>query len=103
MASRLAEIKAVLLTSGVQQTNNPLWQAINQLLDYLIKFENDTTAGIAAAGGSTTIAQQLVQPLIQEIVAGDDFIPIPGPQGRIGEQGLLGPPGFDGEDGLDGF
>lgn len=49
--SILAQIKAVLLTSGVQQTNNPLWQAINQMLDYLIRFENQTTAAISGGSG----------------------------------------------------
>lgn len=49
--SILAQIKTVLLTSGVQQTNNPLWQAINQMLDYLIKFENQTNAALSPGSG----------------------------------------------------
>lgn len=52
--SILAQIKAVLLTSGVQQTNNPLWQAINQMLDYLIRFENQTNASISGGSGLST-------------------------------------------------
>lgn len=101
MASRLSEIKAVLLTSGVQQTNQPLWQAINQLLDYLIKAENDAAASGAGSGGSSAVASQILQLLFQELGQHDDWILIPGPRGLDGIAGLIGPPGQDGIDGED--
>jgi hypothetical protein len=51
----LDRLKSTLLTSGLQQTNNPLFQLISQLIDYLRKLQQVTDAAIASSGGGGAV------------------------------------------------
>lgn len=108
--SALDRLKAQLLTSGIQEKNQPLFQVINQLIDYLrqsiTELEKAIAGGVGSGGGGggpTTITNQLIQQFsIGE--ASEEGLTIPGPPGTPGARGIdgnSGPPGYgiDGEDG----
>jgi len=78
IVKRLGKLKSTLLTSGIQQTNQPLFQVINQLIQAIIDSSSD----------------------VLEITA--NISPTPG-SGAQGAAGPIGPPGFDGQDGIDGY
>lgn len=100
----LDRLKSQLLTSGLQERNQALFQVINQLIDFLRQSINLTASQITAitsstsggSGGGTIITNGAVMPLDGE--DGADGIPgIPGPQGIQGLIGPMGPPGIDGD------
>ena len=94
----LDRLKSQLLTSGIQQQNQALFQVINQLIDYLRStIDLAATAAATSGGGSTatTIIQNLIA-LGDDGGGGDDPIPIPGPAGPAG---VPGGPGADGAPG----
>lgn len=102
-------LKAQLLTSGIQEKNQPLYQVINQLIGFLRQTITETEAAIAGLGtGTSGSGTTTVNQFIQQISFGDgdsdDGMTIPGPKGIdgiIGRDGMPGPPGLalDGEDG----
>lgn len=48
-----AQLKSVLLTSGLQQKDNALYQVINQLLSYMSQFQRDVNSGAAGSSSSS--------------------------------------------------
>jgi len=86
----LNQLKSVLLTSGIQQTNNALWQVINSLIDALGKSNEVLTAEIINAGG-TTINEtiQLLSLLTGDGDGGGGGDTIPGPKGEPGVNGMV--------------
>lgn len=48
----LDKLRGQLLISGIQQTNQPLWQVINSLITYLKSLSNQTDAAASGGGGS---------------------------------------------------
>lgn len=76
IVKRLGKLKSTLLTSGIQQTNQPLYQIINQLIQAIIDSASDV------------------------LVISENIDPTPGAQGAAGP---IGPPGLDGQDGQDGY
>jgi hypothetical protein len=86
----LNQLKSVLLTSGVQQTNNALWQVINSLIDALGKSNEVLTTEINNAGG-TTINEtiQLLSLITGDSDGGGGGDTIPGPKGEAGENGMV--------------
>lgn len=46
-------LKAQLRTSGLEQSNNALFQVINQLIDNLTKFQRITSAGGSSSGANS--------------------------------------------------
>jgi hypothetical protein len=119
---RLGKLKSTLLTSGLQQKDQPLFQVINALIDAQIDASTDVVA--ITGGGSSTGAlsdrtyltatlESTNLPNSRELIAGtnvtfDDTTP----NARIvnasggGAEGAPGAPGIngiDGEDGFDGF
>jgi len=99
----LDRLKVSLLKSGLQQKDQPLYQVINQLIDFLRKSIGLLQEAISGgtSGGSTAINQTIQQLLLDNDRGDDEGIIIPGSQGI---QGLIGPVGplifpSDGEDG----
>lgn len=87
----LSRLKAVLLTSGVQQTNNPLWQVINTLIDSLQRSMGTLQTKIDNAG-STVVNQTLQQFFLDAGGSGDGGgggDTIPGPAGAPGANGMV--------------
>ena len=119
---RLGKLKSTLLTSGLSQRDQPLFQVINALIDAQIDSAVDVVA-ITGGGGSTgalsdrtyltATLESTNLPNSRELIAGtnvtfDDTTP----NSRIvnasggGSAGAVGAPGIngiDGEDGFDGF
>lgn len=113
MAVSLDRLKAQLLTSGLSQQNQALFQVINQLIDAV---RGATVTANAGGGGTGSVgppgpqgANAVSFMYGYDGVDGEDGQPgQPGPQGfsgAIGPQGPagLGVPGFDGYDGADSF
>lgn len=82
LIKRLGKLQSTLLTSGLQQTNQPLYQVISQLIKAVIDSNvgviQSSVGGGGSGTGSGTGGNQII---IQQ----------------------LSPITFDGEDGLDGF
>lgn len=55
---RLGKLQATLLTSGLQQTNQPLFQVINQLIQAVIDASSATVEAVASGGGSGITADE---------------------------------------------
>lgn len=110
-------LKAQLLTSGIQQQNQPLFQVINQLIDAVRSAT--VTATETAAGSGVSFGQSFITegnelgslPNSRQLVAGAGIELNPAPAGRMvistaipfgmdsggeGEDGPPGPPGRDG-------
>jgi hypothetical protein len=101
----ISRLKSTLQTSGIQGTNQPLFQVINQLIGLL--------ADINSAGASSKDISNIVQKNTTQISllslgdegSSDDPIVIPGLKGSDGSIGRDGISFIseDGIDGLDGF
>lgn len=50
----LARLKSTLLTSGLSQQNNPLFQVINQLLQAVRDLQEETQTSITTVSGNVT-------------------------------------------------
>lgn len=103
----LDRLRSQLLTSGVQERNNALYQVIDQLIAYLRQNINATQAQITAitpsGGGGGSTFQSTFPPGMISGYHGDtdgDIIILPNNQGNIC---CISPiiPGRDGEDGQD--
>jgi hypothetical protein len=101
---QLDRLKSQLLTSGLQEKNQALFQVINQLIDTMRQGMNTLNSSIsavsAASGGSssgstTIITSGAIMPRDGED-GSDGLQGIPGPQGLRGPIGPVGPPGIDG-------
>lgn len=86
---RLGKLQSTLLTSGLQQSNQPLYQVISQLIDAIIASNEAVVSGSSGSGGTgATGAQGPMGP--------------PGIDGDSGSDGDIGPPGIRGIDGITG-
>ena len=99
----LDRLQSQLLTSGLQERNNALYQVISQLIAFLRQNINSTEAQISvisgggSSGGSTSVISNGF-PIPMDGADGMDGEPgPPGPRGIQGLIGPMGPPGFDGE------
>lgn len=81
IVKRLGKLQSTLLTSGLQQTNQPLFQVINQLIQAIIDSAEDvvSVAAVASSGGSLsdktflTVGGETVSlPQSSQIVAGSN-------------------------------
>jgi len=85
----LDRLKSQLLISGIQEKNQPLYQVINQLIDFLRQTINTTTAEIAVisagggGGGSGTVVQRQDKTIILQEEIIEEVIGVPGPPGPI--------------------
>lgn len=103
----ISQLKATLLTSGLQQQNFPLYQTINQLIDWLAFFQKYVTSVIGSpgsgggGGGGTVINNNIIQQILGPAFDGLDGIDgidgLPGARGLTGPIGPSGSPGIDGE------
>jgi hypothetical protein len=101
----LDRLKSQLLTSGLSQTNHPLFQVINQLIDFLRQTITLTEQQIQAIVSSTTttitsgtiVTNTGLMPIELVIDGEEGPMGIPGLRGIQGIPGPIGPPGFDGE------
>ncbi len=98
----LDRLKSQLLTSGLQERNNALFQVINQLIDFLRQSINATSISISSLSpppsppsGGTIITNGSLIPLDYVEQGEDGFPGFPGPPGPPGLQGPIGPQGFD--------
>lgn len=123
-----ARLKSNLKTSGLQETNQALFQIINQLIEFIQQFQVGTNDSITnlesnlsetinnitnnSTGGSVGM-------MGMDGIDGEEGISIPGPMGSRGPQGIqgipgtpggpagpmgvAGPPGIDGEEGIENF
>jgi hypothetical protein len=78
---RLGKLQSTLLTSGLQQRDQPLYQVINQLIKAVIDASSDTIATIDSGGGGgatsddtfITVDDELATlPQSSQLVAGDN-------------------------------
>lgn len=100
----LDRLKAQLLTSGLSEKNQPLFQIINQLIDNMRQGLNQLQSSITSltpSGGGTsgtviTNGSGMMVTDFSEQNSSDGFPGIPGPQGLRGPIGPIGPPGVDG-------
>lgn len=88
----IQRLKSVLLTSGLQQKDNALWQVINSLIDALGQSNDVLTAQIANTG--STIINQTLQQLFLGVgdsdgSGGGGESLIPGPAGVAGQNGMV--------------
>ncbi len=111
---QIDRLKSQLLTSGVQQQNQALFQVIDQLINSLRATAQDVNNITSGGGGSSSTVINITNgaPTLVAFdgIDGQDGISnLPGPIGPIGPngaQGNAGMPGFpiyDGLDGEDGF
>src|SRR5262245_25269579 len=123
----LDRLKSQLLTSGLQERNNALWQVINQLIDFLRRNIDTVTAQTGSSGGGggsglvnasyITVLPEGGLPNSRQLVAGAGIniqltpngrivihsaVPLGGGDGGDGEEGPPGPPGPAGIKGADG-
>lgn len=96
-----ARLQTLLLNTGLQIKDQPLYQVLKDLIKIVASLNTQTSSLISGSGSSSVINinQQLIGNLIEDIIDGSDNIIIPGNIGPIGIQGLRG---IDGEAGLDG-
>lgn len=88
----LDRLKVTLLKSGLQQKDQPLYQVINQLIDFLRKSISqlqDATSGSSGGGGTTTINQTIQQLLLDGDGDSGEADIIPGPRGIDGVNGMV--------------
>ena len=85
----LNRLKSVLLTSGLQQTNNALWQVINSLIDAIGQATGALTTQINNAGGTTINETIQLLSLITGDSDGGGGDTIPGPRGEPGVNGMV--------------
>ena len=100
---QLDRLKAQLLTSGLQEKNQPLFQVINQLIDTMRQGINQLQTSItnitpSGGSGSSTIISNAagMMPIDFGQDGNDGLMGMPGPQGLRGLTGPQGPPGMDG-------
>lgn len=86
----LDRLKSTLLTSGINQKNNPLYQVINQLIDAL-KEQRKLILATGLSGGSSNI---LNETHIHQVISFGDG------DGGGGESGPPGPAGINGAPGI---
>lgn len=100
----LDRLKAQLLTSGLSQKDQPLFQVINQLIDTMRQGFNQLQLSItnsipSGSGGNSTIITNGAGVMAIDYSGqdgSDGLSGIPGPQGFRGPIGPIGPPGMDG-------
>src|SRR5665213_203847 len=99
-ASRL---QSILLTSGLQQKDPPLYQVINALISGVSNLQGSSSSG--AGGGSSVIINNKTE--IKQLNINEDgidgFDGFPGLQGLAGINGIIGRDGSIGMPGLDGL
>lgn len=93
-----SRLQAILLNTGLQISNQPLYQLLRDLINTVAAINTQTTNIIS--GGGTNVTNILIQMLqgLLEGNDGEDAIIIPGPIGIRGIQGIPGLNGIDGED-----
>lgn len=81
IVKRLGKLKSTLLTSGLQQSNQPLYQVINQLIQAIIDSAEDVVSIVGPGGGGgpisdktyITVGNELASlPNSSQLVAGDN-------------------------------
>lgn len=110
MAADPKKLKSQLQITGLQDKDNPTFQLLSQIIDFLGSLNSSISGG--SGGGSSTVTN------ITNIITGgppgidgndgEDALGAPGAQGIQGITGSPGPAGpvifaQDGEDGLSGF
>lgn len=100
----LDRLQSQLLTSGLQERNNALFQVISQLIAFVRQNINATSATITSLipppsppSGSTVITNGGMMADVGGLDPNGvgDTITIPGPPGPPGLIGPMGPPGMD--------
>lgn len=84
----LSRLQSQLLTSGIQQTNNALYQVITQLLSATKQLQDNINlvGGTGSGGGGSSAVQHLTY-ITQLLISGG---------GDSDSEGTMGPPGIQG-------
>ena len=90
----LQKLKSILLTSGLQKDNQPLYQVIWSLIDFVARGQSllegqITSISGGGGGGSSSITQIIQQLLLDGDGEGGDSDVIPGPKGDDGANGMV--------------
>lgn len=83
--AQIDRLKATLLDSGLQQKNQPLWQVINTLIDYLRQlqtFVSGSASGSSSGGGGSSLADQSF------ITVNNDTVVLPNSRQAIAGTGI---------------
>jgi len=107
---KIDRLHAQLLSSGLQQKDNALWQVIDQLINAMrdsLVLATAASSGGGSGGGTTNTKVTNIYPLVDFGInePGEDGFGYPGRDGVAGLQGPAGnpgAPGYDGTDGVDG-
>jgi len=101
---KIDRLKAQLMNAGIQQTNNPLFQVINQLIDAIKELINESNTGSGGGNVTNEIFNNIFQISDGDSGGGDGEIGPPGVRGIDGITGPIGPAGpvTQGPMGLDG-
>jgi hypothetical protein len=87
-------LKAILLNTGLQQKDQPLYQFLNSLIDKVVALSAAANSSSGGGGGGSTVTN--INNIIQQIISGD------GDGGNSGDT-IPGPPGNTGADGANGM
>ncbi|MET0787202.1 MAG: hypothetical protein ABWY25_10895 [Paenisporosarcina sp.] len=71
----LARLKSQLLTSGVQQSNNSLWQVINQLIDALQNVNSGLNSGEVGGGANPDASYITVDNELADLPGSSQLLP----------------------------
>lgn len=96
MVKDLSRLKSWLNTSGLQSSNNPLYQTIKALIDR-IELLQKTIDSISSGSSGTTIVNNPTNYIISELEGGNS-----NNEGEMGPPGIAGIRGIDGISGLSG-
>lgn len=95
MSSDPARLYAPLLNTGLQRTDNRLYQVIHDLIDNLVAL-NKQLNSTSSSGSSGSTGSQGIQGFPGfglDGLDGEDSIPVPGPKGDTGISNVPGPTG----------
>jgi hypothetical protein len=85
-------LKAILLNTGLQQKDQPLYQFLNSLTDKVVALSAAANSSSGGGSGSSSITN--ITNIIQQIIGGDGDSGIndviPGPAGAAGAEGANG-------------
>jgi hypothetical protein len=59
--TKLDRLKSQLLTSGLQKSNNALFQVVNQLIDFLRNLQNSVSSSSSSSSGGGTVTSSQIR------------------------------------------
>ncbi len=92
----LVRLKSILLMTGLQKTNNPLYQTISQLIQEITNLSSDISkiSGVSSSDLTTSLISSII--MMDNNDENESWPMISSVTGIQGIQGPIGPPGLDG-------